>query len=59
MTCVSREESLQSEFSLDTSIQFNFGPIRNIWIVLKIQDSKRIFICLDKTLEKKKKKKSK
>lgn len=55
MTCVSREESLQSEFSLDTSIQFNFGPIRNIWIVLKIQDSKRIFICLDKTLEKKKK----
>lgn len=36
MTCVSRESSLQSEFSLDTSIQFNFGPIPNIWIVLKI-----------------------
>jgi hypothetical protein len=28
----------QSEFSLDTSIQFNFGFIRSIWIVLKIQN---------------------
>lgn len=30
--------SNQSEFSLDTSIQFNSGSIPNLWIVLKIQN---------------------
>ena len=33
-----RQQGCSSEFFLDTSIQFHFGFILSIWIVLKIQN---------------------